>query len=155
MRWKSRLPSVGEIRARATLGSKINPFSGLLEPLARGIGSDGEIFAKQIGGGHGKGKGNCVDDGQRWVRVSSFNLPHVRAINVATPGKFFLTERQLFASCANILAEVPRNIHDVYVYMNSEAISTDWQSTDNSPQFMRAISELHVAYLHRYIAVPQ
>jgi hypothetical protein len=63
MRRCSRLTSVGEIRARATVGSKFNPFSGLLELLARGFGSDGVIFAEEFGSGGCEGEGNRIDDG--------------------------------------------------------------------------------------------
>jgi len=94
------------------VGSQFNPFSGLLEPLARGFGGDGVIFAEELGGGQGKGEGNCVDDGQRGVRVSSFNLSHVRTIDVASAG-------------ANIESKVLRNIHDFYVYVTRHSISTD------------------------------
>jgi len=45
------------------VGSKFNPFSGLRELLARGIGSDGVIFAEQLEVGDGQGEGNRVDDG--------------------------------------------------------------------------------------------
>ena len=75
------------------------------------------IFAKQLGGGQGKGEGNRVDDGQRGVRVSSLNLSHVRTINVASASKFFLADRKFFAAGANIESEVLRNIHDSYVYV--------------------------------------
>jgi len=94
------------------VGSKFNPFSGLLELLARGFGGDGVIFAEELGGGQGKGEGNRVDDGQRGVRVSSFNLSHVRTINVASASKFFLADRKFFAPGANIKPEVLRNIHE-------------------------------------------
>ena len=94
------------------MGSQFNAFSGLLELLARGFGGDGVIFAEELGGGQGKGEGNCVDDGQRGVRVSSFNLSHVRTIDVASAG-------------ANIESKVLRNIHDFYVYVTRHSISTD------------------------------
>ena len=93
------------------MGSKFNPFSGLLEPLARVFGGNGVIFAEELGGGQGKGEGNRVDDRQRGVRVSSFNLSHVRTINVASASKFFLADRKFFAPGANIQPEVLRNIH--------------------------------------------
>ena len=94
------------------MGSQFNAFSGLLELLARGFGGDGVIFAEELGGGQGKGEGNCVDDGQRGVRVSSFNLSHVRTIDVAS-------------ASANIESKVLRNIHDFYVYVTRHSISTD------------------------------
>ena len=105
------------------MGSQFNPFSGLLEPLARGSGSDGVIFAKQLGGG--EGEGNCVDDGQRGVRVSSFNLSHVRTIDVASASEFLLADCKFLAASANIESKVLRNIHDFYVYVTRHSISTD------------------------------
>ena len=72
------------------MGSKFNPFSGLLELLARGFGSDGVIFAKQLGGGDGQGEGNRVDNSKGRVCCASFNLPHVRAIDIASPCEFLL-----------------------------------------------------------------
>ena len=107
------------------MGSQFNAFSGLLEPLARGFGGDGVIFAEELGGGQGKGEGNCVDDGQRGVRVSSFILSHVRTIDVASASEFLLADRKFFAAGANIESEVLRNIHDSYVYVTRHSISTD------------------------------
>ena len=64
MRWYSRLIIVGEIRARATVRSRFNAFSGLLELLPRGFGGDGVIFAQKFGGRHDEGVGDGIDDGQ-------------------------------------------------------------------------------------------
>ena len=64
------------------MSSKFNAFSGLPELLARGIGSDGVIFAEQLGGGDGQGEGNRVDNSKGRVCCASFNLSHVRAINM-------------------------------------------------------------------------
>ena len=72
------------------MSSKFNPFSGLLELLARGFGSDGVIFAEQLGGGDGQGEGNRVDNSKGRVCCASFNLSHVRAIDIASPSNFFL-----------------------------------------------------------------
>ena len=100
-------------------------FRGLLELLARGFGGDGVIFAEEFGSGECEGEGNRIDDGQRRVRISSLNLPHVRAINVASASKLFLANSKFFAAGANIESEVLRNIHVFYVYVMSHAISTD------------------------------
>ena len=120
MRWYSRFIIVGEIRARATVGSKFSAFSGLLKLLARGLGSDGVIFAEELGSGQGKGEGDRIDHGQGRVRISSLNLSHVRAIDVATSGKFFLADSKFFTTGANIESEVLRNIHDFYVYVTCQ-----------------------------------
>lgn len=64
MRWCSRLIIVGEIRARATVRSRIEAFTGLLELPSRGFGGDGVIFAQKFGGRHDEGVGDGVDDGQ-------------------------------------------------------------------------------------------
>ena len=99
------------------MGSTLGAFSGLLELLARGFGGDGVIFAEQLGSRHCKGEGNCVDDGQRGVRISSFNLSHIRTVNVASASKFFLADRKFFSASANIEPKILRNIHDSYVYV--------------------------------------
>ena len=90
MRWYSRLIIVGEIRARATVRSRFDAFSGLLELLSRGFSGDGVIFPQKFGGCHHKGVSNGIDDSQGGVGCSSFNLPHVRAIDMASACKFFL-----------------------------------------------------------------
>ena len=84
MRWYSRLIIVGEIRARATVRSRFDAFSGLLDLLPRGFGGDGVIFPQKLGGGDRKGVSDGIDHGQGGVGCSSLNLPHVRAINVAS-----------------------------------------------------------------------
>ncbi len=99
------------------MGSTLGVFSGLLQLLARGFGGDGVIFAEELGGGEGERKGDCVDDGQRGVRVTSFNLSHVRAINVASASEFFLADCKFFSTSANIESKVLGNIHDFYFYV--------------------------------------
>jgi len=72
------------------VGSQFNALCGLLELLARGVGSDGVIFAEQLGGVVGQGEGNRVDNSKGRVCCASFNLSHVRAIDIASPSEFFL-----------------------------------------------------------------
>ena len=118
MRWYSRLIIVGEIRARATVRSKLGAFSVLLELLSRGFNGDGVVFPQKFGGCHHKGVSNGIDDGQGGVGCSSLDLPHVGAIDMAAACKFLLRDSEFFTTSANIYSKVLGNIHDLHIYVS-------------------------------------